>query len=194
MPSRVPDKLAAIITEIDRAGCADVLRLTILKRWFESPGRLRAFGYWVAERALDRGENAEGEEAQLFAAAHALFAAGAMSGEGLPYLEAEQLYRRLRLFQSDYKRIHSTPMRMIKNWNLMLTEEGLALYLGIKRTPYDGYHLAVNRCKHYSPSHGEALDRHSQVELTALLDFVKMTEAGEAGDDKVIRSAVLRDG
>ena len=58
MPPRIQDKLAAIIAEIDRTGHAKTTRLNVLKKWFEHPGRLRAFGLWVAERAAARGDTA----------------------------------------------------------------------------------------------------------------------------------------
>ena len=60
MPTAVQDKLAAIINEIDRTGHANIMRLTVLKKWFEHPRRLRAFGLWVAERAANRGEGVTG--------------------------------------------------------------------------------------------------------------------------------------
>ncbi|MEE4144747.1 MAG: hypothetical protein V2I26_08110 [Halieaceae bacterium] len=43
MPPSVIDKLSAVITEIEERGNADRLRLTVLKKWFERPGRLTSF-------------------------------------------------------------------------------------------------------------------------------------------------------
>jgi len=60
MPGAVQQKIAAIIVEIDRASHADVQRLTVLNKWFREPGRLSAFGLWVAERAAARGALSDG--------------------------------------------------------------------------------------------------------------------------------------
>ena len=179
MSSKVQDKIKAIIAEIDRIGHADVLRLTVLKKWFESPRRLRSFGLWMAERAANRGEDTTGEVAELFAEARTLLTERPLSEPDPPFLATERLHRRLRAFQNTYQRIHSTPVRIIQQWDLMLIEEGLALYLGQKRTPYDGYRLALDDCKHYEPKFGTDLNGPSREKLVALLGFVATTEARE---------------
>ena len=48
MPTSTADKLTAVIAQVAAQGNADVLRLTVLKNWFERPGRLQAFALWVA--------------------------------------------------------------------------------------------------------------------------------------------------
>lgn len=40
MSTDVPEKLLAIVEEIDAHGSASLTRLTVLKKWFEHPGRL----------------------------------------------------------------------------------------------------------------------------------------------------------
>ncbi|WP_295443885.1 hypothetical protein [uncultured Thiodictyon sp.] len=177
MPPRVQDKLAAIIAEIDRAGCANVMRLTVLKKWFEHPRRLRAFGLWVAERAAARGDAATGEAAELFAQARALLTERPLSEPMPGWTAAERLHHRLRAFQNTYEH-HWGPVRIIKNWDLLLIEEGLALYLGERRDPTAGYRLAVDECKHYEGLFGD-LTRPSRAKLTALIGFVATTEARE---------------
>jgi hypothetical protein len=74
-------------------------------------------------------------------------------------------------------------VRIIKKWDLMLIEEGLALYLGLKRTPYDGYRLALDDCQHYEPKFGTDLNGPSREKLVALLGFVATTEAREGTPD-----------
>src|SRR6185369_11337689 len=54
MRTQVPEKLQAIVEEIDAHGSASLTRLTVLKKWFEHPGRLPAFGLWIAKRAAGR--------------------------------------------------------------------------------------------------------------------------------------------
>ena len=61
MCTQVPEKLLAIVDEIDAHGSANLTRLTVLKKWFEHPGRLPAFGLWIAKRATGRkGKAASG--------------------------------------------------------------------------------------------------------------------------------------
>jgi hypothetical protein len=58
MQTHVPEKLLAIIVEIDTHGSASLTRLTVLKKWFEHPGRSLRFGLWIAKRLADRkGKN-----------------------------------------------------------------------------------------------------------------------------------------
>lgn len=54
MRSAVPKKILNIVAEIDSKGSASLTRLTALKQWFDRPGRLPAFGLWVARRASAR--------------------------------------------------------------------------------------------------------------------------------------------
>lgn len=179
MPSKVQEKIKAILADIDRTGHADVLRLTVLKKWFESPRRLRAFGLWMAERAANRGEDATGEVAELFTQARALLTERPLSEPDPSLLATERLYRRLRAFQNTYQRIHSVPVRIIMKWDLMLIEEGLALYLGLKCQPYDGYRLALDDCRNNNSQYGTDLNGPSREKLVALLGFVATTEARE---------------
>jgi hypothetical protein len=55
MPASTTDKLTAVIVQIAAQGNAEVLRLTVPKKWFERPGRLPAFALWVASRAVEQG-------------------------------------------------------------------------------------------------------------------------------------------
>ena len=57
MPISTTDKLIAVIAQIAAHGNAEVLRLTVLKKWFERPGRLPAFALWVASRAVEQGRD-----------------------------------------------------------------------------------------------------------------------------------------
>jgi len=180
MPSRVQDQLAAILAEIDRTGQADVLRLTVLKKWFEyHPKRLRAFGLWVAERAAARGEGAEGEAADLFATARTLLTERPLSEPRPGWTAAETLHRRLAAFQNTVQYIRGTPVRIIRNRNLLLVEEGLALYLGQRTRPTDGYRLAADDCEHYDPHYGTNLNGPARERVAALLGFVATVEAQE---------------
>jgi hypothetical protein len=67
MPTSTADKLTAIVTQIAAQGNADVLRLTVLKKWFERPGRLPAFALWMASRAVEQGRYSGESASDLFA-------------------------------------------------------------------------------------------------------------------------------
>jgi hypothetical protein len=64
-------------------------------------------------------------------------------------IETERLYRRLRAFQDKFSRQPRGPVRIIRNHDLLLVEDGLALYLDVRTAPTDAYRLAVEDCAHY---------------------------------------------
>lgn len=177
----IQSQLASILAEIDRTGHADVLRLTVLKKWFKDLGRVRAFGLWVAERAAARGDPAAGEAGELFALARSVLLEQRPAGARPDWAETERLYRRLCAFQSDYTRQYWGPVRIIHNHDLLLVEEGLALYLDLRTTPTDAYRLAVADCAHYDPSYGRDLNGPSRDRLLALAGFVSTIEAKALG-------------
>jgi hypothetical protein len=182
MATSVQHKLAAIIAEIDRTGHADVLRLTVLKKWFRQPGRLAAFGLWVAQRAAARWALSDGVAAELLGQAHALLTEPGQHGPRPDWSATEALYRRTRIFQDQLKRQAWGSVRVIRNWDLLLVEQGLALYLGHCDSPTDGYRLAVNDCAHYDPRYGTDLNGPSRDRLEALLAYVTAIEAAAQSD------------
>ncbi|TVQ86387.1 MAG: hypothetical protein EA400_13170 [Chromatiaceae bacterium] len=188
MPARSPasirDKLGAIIDEIDRTGHADLLRLTVLKRWFAHPARLYAFGLWVARQAAARGETGgvrAAEAGPLFAQARALLLETAAAGGRPDWSGAERLYRCLRAFQNEFERQAWGPVRIIRNHDLYLIEAGLALYLALRPAPGDGYRLAADYCGHYSSAYGRDLNGPARDRLLELIGFITAQEAGEPG-------------
>ena len=120
MATSIQHKLAAIIAEIDRTGHADVLRLTVLKKWFRQPGCLAAFGLWVARRAAAHGALSDGVAAELLGQAHALLTEPGLPGPRPDWSATERLYRRSRVFQDQLERQAWGPVRMIRDWDLLL--------------------------------------------------------------------------
>jgi hypothetical protein len=173
----IQSRLAAIVAEIDRTGHADVLRLTVLKRWLEQAPRLRALGLWVATRAAARGDAAAGEAGALFAQAQALLPGDASPGAEPGRAELAGLYRRLCTFQDKTVRQRWGPVRIIRNHDLLLVEDGLALYLGLCAAPTDGYRLAVEHCAHYDSRYGRDLNGPSRERLLELIGFVATQDA-----------------
>ncbi len=179
MPTSTADKLTAIVTQVAAQGNADVLRLTVLKKWFERPGRLPAFALWVASRAVEQGRYSEESVSVLFGEARALLEHRGPRGR-LDRDAAERLYQRVRSFQSTYQRGKWGPVRIVKNANLLLIEEALALYLWHVNSPSVGYKLAVAYAAHYDPRYGTGLNGPSRDRLQELVDFIRHCEALEA--------------
>ena len=179
MPASVADKLAAVIGQIDETGNADLLRLTVLKKWFERPGRLAAFAIWTAFHAASRGGQATGPARDLFQEAHELLLGRGERSE-LDAVAAERLHRRLRAFQNTYQRLKWGPVRIVKVSDLLLVEKALAAYLSHPHPPSQGYKLAVAYCEHYDPRYGNGLNGPSRVRLEEIVDFIRHREAQEA--------------
>jgi hypothetical protein len=124
MPTSIAEKLTAVIAQIAAQGNAELLRLTVRKKWFERPGRIPAFALWVASRAVERGRDS-GEDlvSELFREAQALLEhrgpRGRLDGD-----VAERLYQRLRSFQSTYQRGKWEPLRIVKDANFLWIEAG----------------------------------------------------------------------
>lgn len=172
-------KLDAIIGQINETGNADPLRLTVLKKWFERPGRLAAFAIWIASQAVSRGGRATGPARDLFRETQELLWGCSVGGE-LDPVAAERLHRRLRAFQNTYKRLKWGAVRIVTESNLLLVEEALAAYLWHPQPPSQGYKLAVAYCEHYDPRYGNGLNGPSLVRLEEIVDFIQRWEAQEA--------------
>lgn len=181
MRTSVPEKIINIVDEIDAKGNAKLTRLTVLKKWFERPGRLRAFGLWVASRAASRKEKAGGAAGKLFDEARTLLADHKTGAPGPELAAAENLYKRLRDCQNEYQNQQWGPVRIIPHWNLLLVEEGLAIYLRHNESPSHGYKLAADYCQHYDPRYGNGLNGPSRSKLEEMIRFMFSLEALEKG-------------
>ena len=115
MRTSAPEKIIKIIDEIDAKGNANLTRLTVLKKWFEHPGRLPAFGLWVAARAASRKGETTGAAGQLFDEACALLAKCEMGAPGPGRASAEDLYNRLRSLQNEYQNQEWGPVRIVRH-------------------------------------------------------------------------------
>lgn len=179
MPASVQDQLAMVIAEIDRTGHADVQRLTVLKKWFHRPGRLIAFGLWIAQQAAAPGGAPGRPGDELLAQAQVLLAGLRPSGASLDWSAVETLYRRAKAFQSEFESQRWGQVRVIRDRDLLLLEKGLAVLLRYQDTPTDGYRLAADYCAHYDPRYGTDLNGPSRGRLVTLLGFIVAVEAGE---------------
>jgi hypothetical protein len=180
MPTPIHGRLRSVIAEIAHSGHANQTRLTILKKWFERPGRLPRFGLWMASRALAGEEAAAGDAAALYAEARRLLT-DEQTPEGPDRQRAAALLERLRAFQNVFQRQQWGPVRIIDDWDLLLIEQGLALYLRQAPRPADGYTLAADYCAHYDSRYGTDLNGPAAERIEAIVRFIIATEAREQG-------------
>lgn len=182
MRTQVPEKLQAIVDEIDAHGSASLTRLTVLKKWFEQPGRLPAFGLWMAKRAAGRKGKTKAAAGALMDEARVLLGTTATREGFLRTVEpgaAKRLHDRARDFQNEFQHQQWGPVRIIHCWPLLLVEEGLALYLGIGDSPAAGYKLAADFCQHYDSRFGNSLNGPSRTKIMEIIQFMFNTEAIE---------------
>ena len=187
MRSQVPEKLLAIAEEIDAHGSASLTRLTVVKQWFEHPGRLPAFGLWIAKRSAGRKGKTKAAASALLDEARALLGTTA-TREGFPRTvepgAAKILHDRARDFQNEFQHQPWGPVRIIHCWPLLLVEKGLALYLSPAATPAEGCKLAADFCQHDDSRHGNSLNGPSRTKVREIVRFMFTLEAFEADDGR----------
>ena len=185
MRTAVPEKIRKIIDDIDTQGNASLTRLTVLKKWFEHPGRLSAFGLWVARQAAGRKDKTQDGATALLDETHGLLGSAATRKSLFQQIDrkaAQSLHDRARKFQNEFQKQQWGPVRIIHCWPLLLVEEGLALHAGLDRHPSDGYKLAADWAQNYDGRHGNGLNGPSRAKLQKLLRFMFNVEALE--DDR----------
>jgi hypothetical protein len=74
--------------------------------------------------------------------------------------------------------IHTT-LRNLCNWNLMLVEQGLSIYLWHLDSSAHGYKLAADYCQHYDPRYGNGLNGPSRTKIAEIVRFMFTIEALE---------------
>jgi hypothetical protein len=177
--STTSEKLLKIIADIKANGSVSMTRLTVLKKWFERPGRLPTFGLWMATHVASRKGETTGTAGELFDEASALLANYQIGRRGPDRTAARDLYYRLQNFQNEYGRPCWGPVRIIHHWNLFLVEQGLGIYIGHYCSPSTGYKLAANYCQNYDPRYGTDLNGPSRARVNEIIQFVLALEALE---------------
>ncbi|HTV42305.1 MAG TPA: hypothetical protein VMF08_17170 [Candidatus Sulfotelmatobacter sp.] len=183
MRTNIPEKLLKITDDIDAHGSANLTRLAVLKKWFEKPERLSAFAIWIAARATSRKGKTGGVAAELFRKARTLLAEAERCCPKVNRQAAKALHDELRNFQNEYENQRWGRVRIVHNWNLMLVEHGLAIYLWNLDSPAHGYRLAVSYCQHYDPRYGNGLNGPSRTKILEIVRFMFTIEALEDGPE-----------
>jgi len=176
------EQLRKVVDEIDAHGHASLTRLTVLKKWCESPERLSAFALWVVARAVSRKGKTGGAAAALLLDARALVAGLDTLAPKLNRRTAQRLHDRLRDFQNEHKHQPWGPVRIVHHWNLLLAEKALGLCLWHTDSPSHGYKLAADYCQHYDSRYGNSLNGPSRAKIKAIVRFMFAVEALE--DDR----------
>jgi hypothetical protein len=178
MALTIHQKLASIVEEIDRKGFAELVRLSVLKKWFDKPGRLIAFALWIAEQATTGEAPASEPEAALSAQVRALL----MDIQARSYLNPramQQLHGRLEAFQPDYRSLSWGRVRLVNSRALMLVEDAFTICLRHPNDPRLGYKLAADYCGHYDARYGRNLNGPSRDRVQEIVEFVARREADE---------------
>lgn len=142
--------------------------------------RLTAFAILVAKRASGRKGKTTGKAADLFRAARSLLAGLPDVHPAVDRCEAEHLYARLKAFQNEYTHQQWGTVRIIRNRNLFLVEEGLRIYLWHADSPLEGYRLAATYCENYDSRYGNSLNGPSYTKVHEIIRFMFTVEALEA--------------
>lgn len=182
MQSSLSSKILKIIDDIELKGNVNQTRLTVLKKWFERPGRMEVFGLWVARRAAAIDCEPADEAAAMLDEARALLGTAQGREDMFDVIDPEagrSLIRRAKAFQNTYRNVPFNQVRLIDCWPLLLVEHGLEIHLGISQMPSSAYRLAVEWIENYNPSYGTGLNGPSVAKLRLLAGFISRVEAEE---------------
>ena len=179
--SGIAARLRKIAADIREHGNVNLTRLTLLKKWFEAPGRLASFGVFIAHRASRRTQAKTPEAKALYQEARTLLADGTMFDPRIPRPAALALHTRLQAFQNEHRNMRWASVRLVHDLGLFLIEGGLELYLGRGISPTEGYRLAVAYCEHYDPRYGNGLNGPSVDGIEEIAGYVLAVEAHERG-------------
>jgi hypothetical protein len=84
---------------------------------------------------------------------------------------------------TEQMRVARLILRVIHNWNLLLGEEGLGIYLWYADSPMHGYKPAANYCQHYHSRYGNSLNGPSRTKILEIVRFMFMVEAIEESNE-----------
>jgi hypothetical protein len=178
----ISEKLRDIATDIKEHGHANLTRLTVLKKWFEAPGRIMSFGAFIAIQASQPTRKTTKKAEQLLCEAREILAEVDLFVPKIPNDRAKRLHARLEAFQGERRDTRRASVRIIHNRDLFLVEGGLGLYLWYRNSPSQAYQLAASYCEHYDPRFGDGLSGPSVKRIQEIADFTLAVETHESGE------------
>lgn len=179
MRTEIPEKIVSILQDVERFGSQEPSRLTVLKKWFQVTSRLKSFAIFVAKRALSHSGKVKSDEKEPFRLSRELLNGVDVVKPSVDKRRAKGLCRKLHDFQKDRGSTRWAVVRIIKNWNLFLVEQGLQIYLDRANDVAAGYKLASDYCRHYDPRYGSTLNSGSKHKLKEVISFMFAVEACE---------------
>ena len=178
----ISEKLRDIATDIKEHGHANLTRLTVLKKWFEVPGRIMSFGAFIAIQASRPTRKTTKKAEQLLCEVREILADVDPFVPKVPNDRAKRLHARLEAFQDERQNTQWASVRIIHNRNLFFVEGGLGLCLWHRNSPSRAYRLAANYCEHYDPRYGNGLNGPSIKRIQEIADVVLAVETYENGE------------
>ena len=115
-------KLQKLIEDIKEHGNANLTKLTILKKWFETPSRLTSFGIFIARSACQSTLKTTADAASLLRDAKLLLTDVDVFDPGISHATAANLHSRLVSFQNELQRLEWGSARLIRDKNLFFVE------------------------------------------------------------------------
>ena len=176
----ISEKLRDIATDIKEHGHANLTRLTVLKKWFEAPGRIMSFGAFIAIQASRPTRKTTKKAEQLLCEAREILAKVDLFVPKIPNDRAKRLHARLEAFQDERQNTQWASVRIIHNRNLFFVEGGLGLCLWHRNSPSRAYRLAAKYCEHYDPRYGNGLSGPSIKRIQEIADFTLAVETNES--------------
>jgi len=184
----VSQRLLKIIEDISTRWNVSQTRLTVLKTWFEHPGRLPAFGLWMARRAAAGAKKQKGKAGVLLAEARDLLGPATLQEDPAKRIDRKaekDLQERASAFHCEYSEQRWGRVRVIHCWPLLLVEEGLAIHLGMAKSTSEGYKLAVDWIQNFDALAGNGLNGPSVDRIKELMQFMAEVEAMEKAKPRV---------
>jgi hypothetical protein len=131
----------------------------------------------VASQASSRRGKTSAEAVGLFRQARALLARVNPYAPKVDRKLVKVLHGRLQMFQNEFKNQQWGPVRIVHNWDLMLVEQALAVYLWHPDSLAHGYKLAADYCQRYYSHYGNGLNGPSRTKIEEIVRFMYALEA-----------------
>ena len=118
----------------------------------------------------------------MFAEVRTLLAGLDPLGNDLNTTAAGAFHQRLQEFQNEYRNDRWGRVRIVRHWQLLLVEKGLAIATSHDPHPSEGYKLAADYCQNYDPTYGNSLNGPSATKITEIVRWMFTHEALEEAE------------
>lgn len=183
------EKLNNIIHDIDALGPQNPLRLTVLKKWFNSKSRIISFSAFIIKQSLVSGSKVKDKTQKLlFDEINQMFKDVNIFSPVIKRGKAEKLIDKLQDCQNEYKKVSWNVVRIINNWDLMLIEKALNILVYYPDDVKYCYEIISDSYTEHDYRYSDCLNKKSKTKLLQLLDFMIMKELSENNQSKSLRT------